>query len=1081
MAVQQPAEAPSLPDDFHSLTSGSFASRKSLPHPLPPTAEHPIIFAQTNGKPTASSGSPKSLRRTYNYGNSNGASLPSTSIPGTFPLNGFFDTSLPPTPPRNGNEHARSFSSPVRPPGQDGVLTSSHRSTSHNGSLGGRSPPTPDQTPPATASLDTPAPPAQAAFSPSSLADSFRTAREEQWSSDEGGEDDLNDEFSLAGPVRTLRRSSCDTGFGMGLERDDDSTPTPRKLRQKQTVRNKEPTKLPLTFDVNAIPDREWDTNLMRNVTVRRKKRPVLEDEERVAAREIVPRLVNGSSEDDDGPEPLTPNFDHFARTMPGMQRTEDNAKRLSGSSHASTILEAYVVPTSPRRHRTLRHTSKNASLRSDDGSSSRPSSSNHAPSLASDDLSFSQLNERLRAEHNSRLNSVNGATSPDLPSVVPAVPLRHHPESRSLRLASISSSSSGTRRASDGAQPSFSTSPARHRTVSAGSYSVSSFSGLEHPGRLSYVPGVEPFRLKHDTAARQIAPSSADLVAQQLARAATRRALQRLDSSGGTIDARPGSFLREPHRQVSGLGPTIQDSLHEREPNLEAETPDDEIDNPGRERVVEPMREPANEPTNAGARSPTQAPARAQMKDAGEAPNDHVKELAPAIEFPTSVETTTAVVTTTEVSSQSIIKRRTQPVDLAQPDSRSTADSMPRVSFDNSTVTAHEIHRVSNASSTPRADTDHANPRHLYAQSTPFSQISEHEIREANAINIYPHNNKSLLVVQQVARPSGAQKQNDAADAISGWPALMVSPATPPQVFSASPVNVDSPLKNPRRPPQPPHPVPPKISIHPATPDHELDRISFTEKPEQGESDPPLRSLSFKQKARRYSDQVMKPIITRTSSLRRSYYRRSRARREGAPTPSAHDSRPESHSLHPFWQPRGFWDEFSDSDSDFGESQHERRLPAGGDTSELGEPRGIAKVLDRARLKGGNFLIGNSLGIERAGTNRRKPVIQLPVGLGQRTSGRVVMKRSSQSTIHTIASESLRSVRLAKRSVESLHRVTSSHKKRAWNPRNWQVQYVGVSGMRDLWRQRQAQKRRQELKGKIGVRYSVENAPTSN
>jgi hypothetical protein len=34
---------------------------------------------------------------------------------------------------------------------------------------------------------------------------------------------------------------------------------------------------------------------------------------------------------------------------------------------------------------------------------------------------------------------------------------------------------------------------------------------------------------------------------------------------------------------------------------------------------------------------------------------------------------------------------------------------------------------------------------------------------------------------------------------------------------------------------------------------------------------------------------------------------------------------------------------------------------------------------------------------------------------------------------------------------------------------------------MRDLWRHKQAEKRRQELKGKIGVRYSIENAPTIN
>jgi len=196
-------------------------------------------------------------------------------------------------------------------------------------------------------------------------------------------------------------------------------------------------------------------------------------------------------------------------------------------------------------------------------------------------------------------------------------------------------------------------------------------------------------------------------------------------------------------------------------------------------------------------------------------------------------------------------------------------------------------------------------------------------------------------------------------------------------------------------------------------------------------------------------------------------------------------EAKPETSGLHPFWQPRGFWDEYSDSDSesDWGEPEQgtSRRLPAGGDTTELGEPRGFAKVLDKTGFSRG-FLIGNSLGLERAGTNKKKPVISLPVGLGQRTSGRVVMKRNSQGTLRTIGSESLRSARVVKRaSVESLRQMSDSKPKKAWNPRNWQVQYVGVGGMRDMWRQKQAEKRRRELKEKIGVRYSIEDAPTSN
>jgi hypothetical protein len=90
-------------------------------------------------------------------------------------------------------------------------------------------------------------------------------------------------------------------------------------------------------------------------------------------------------------------------------------------------------------------------------------------------------------------------------------------------------------------------------------------------------------------------------------------------------------------------------------------------------------------------------------------------------------------------------------------------------------------------------------------------------------------------------------------------------------------------------------------------------------------------------------------------------------------------------------------------------------------------------------------------------------------------------MKRNSQGTLQSIGSESLRSIRLARRSMESLRQSADSSSRKAWDPRNWQVQYVGVGGMRDLWKQKQAEKRRKELKEKIGIRYSVENAPTTN
>jgi len=237
-----------------------------------------------------------------------------------------------------------------------------------------------------------------------------------------------------------------------------------------------------------------------------------------------------------------------------------------------------------------------------------------------------------------------------------------------------------------------------------------------------------------------------------------------------------------------------------------------------------------------------------------------------------------------------------------------------------------------------------------------------------------------------------------------------------------------------------------------------------------------------------------MKPMIIRTSSIRHSYYLRPRSPRQGAPP--SREAKPEN-TLHPFWQPRGFWDDFSDSDSDsdFGEPGG-ARLPPGGDTSDVGEPRGIAKVFDGLRTSRG-FLIGNSLGLERAGTNTRKPAIFLPVGLGQRTSGRVI-RRTSQGTLRTMSSSGRlsippnpKTVRVArigassKKSAETLiqrqRQRQPGGKRAAWDPRNWQIQYVGVGGMKDMWREKQAEKRRAKLKNSIGVRYSIEGAPTRN
>ncbi|TGJ84027.1 hypothetical protein E0Z10_g4716 [Xylaria hypoxylon] len=126
---------------------------------------------------------------------------------------------------------------------------------------------------------------------------------------------------------------------------------------------------------------------------------------------------------------------------------------------------------------------------------------------------------------------------------------------------------------------------------------------------------------------------------------------------------------------------------------------------------------------------------------------------------------------------------------------------------------------------------------KRLTAYNTPFSQASVEtngthsaaDIAEAMAVNIYPHQNKSVLMVHHMSKSlnstndkqleSSSHKELPAvAGRTSNNPEITTSgpgggPVTPPQPqFSMD--DVDSPLRNPRAPPEPP-----AIKFIPATP----------------------------------------------------------------------------------------------------------------------------------------------------------------------------------------------------------------------------------------------------------------------
>lgn len=194
----------------------------------------------------------------------------------------------------------------------------------------------------------------------------------------------------------------------------------------------------------------------------------------------------------------------------------------------------------------------------------------------------------------------------------------------------------------------------------------------------------------------------------------------------------------------------------------------------------------------------------------------------------------------------------------------------------------------------------------------TPFSMTSMNsstpgtlEVSEATAISIYPHHNKSVLVVQQPARelPEGPDMSAFLADNDGSFilrPPRDLPVDIPTRTF-------DSPLRYPRAPPRPPAflVIPPTPADQtPPTEAHRNLNPSDPKPSSSGRFSMVRRALS----ARRYSDSFTSPF-TRSLSLSK------RTTPVLARRPSTSD-RPSQH-LSSFWRPRGFWDDFSDSDSD--------------------------------------------------------------------------------------------------------------------------------------------------------------------
>ena len=225
----------------------------------------------------------------------------------------------------------------------------------------------------------------------------------------------------------------------------------------------------------------------------------------------------------------------------------------------------------------------------------------------------------------------------------------------------------------------------------------------------------------------------------------------------------------------------------------------------------------------------------------------------------------------------------------------------------------------------------------------TPFSQTSYEtagttaEVSEALAVTIFPHQNRSVLVVEHRTSEENSPPALKPVETSQPAPKMAVNgkatmgPITPPQ--PAHPMDaVDSPLRNPREPPEPPAIkfIPPTPAV--LTPGQEEERqlgYDIDDRPASSDNKP-KRSMSLMRRAfsnRRYSETStqMPGLLKRTFSL--SGGRRKdlvdgstqTSKEQANPStlyPSVADRPADAGKLHPFWRPAHFWDDLEDRDS---------------------------------------------------------------------------------------------------------------------------------------------------------------------
>ncbi|MCJ1365740.1 hypothetical protein MMC16_004865 [Acarospora aff. strigata] len=696
-----------------------------------------------------------------------------------------------------------------------------------------RSPPTPDVTPPSAQSEGLlPLRPRQP--NPSSRAESFQTAREQQWSSDEEGQKSPSQSATTVrqkwlAATRAARLGEIGLGLGLELEDEGQATPTGKGSRVKGPAAGEfvtfdgawgseyEEEHNPSDHDSNAkmeesiavrkrgtrqryIPSKNQTTNgpapsvrddkasLMRSLSLR----------DRIQINRQSPASISTERFAQEIGWPLTPDdVGHPDKSL------EVNNRRFSTMSATSTIVEAMVVDTPPQRQRTLRHTGKHPSLRS----LSSPIQQSSRSSLNSNEQSHRLVHRNVKIPERGDRNSFASEAS-----------------------AGATSSTAKGR---------------QNRNSFASELSTSAASSVGRHRRESVPVVVIPER-------RSSLPSSAGS-SRRVSRSLSVTSVQKQVRPTTAADE-PASYFDIPRQKSRTHSESLPSSATSR--------------SEGRKRrefspIIPRRSSSLSAPTSRNAsRATSLTSASLKLRDA-------VLDQGPSVPQPT--------------------------LQLPRPSQRLVLHQERTVGGDWTSL------RPQSALITPFS-------QHSIQSSTPGTL----EVSEATAISIYPHNNRSILVVQQRAR------RNSRPPELSGIVAEHIDDTSSPltdqrshnQFLGHSRPQVDSPLKNPREPPKPPEfkVIPPTPAV--LTPASEANRQLGMRPSTSDGNQNAVGPLSLVRRAlsnRRYSESFVSPF-TRSPSKRATQVNRRPS--VGEETDS---------KLHPFWRPRGFWDDLSDSDSDFG------------------------------------------------------------------------------------------------------------------------------------------------------------------